>query len=528
MTMHRPRHNWSALLQAGFLLVLAAVGSLSVKPALSFPRSPFDCEKPPATSVLAWCEDKRKEWFKPLPTVQCEGRYKDGGKPTQEEFAKILESHSEWLAAYAGGQPSSPRYASKEARMDTRRANLCGADLRAIKLQGVDLRGANLQGANLTGRDLSGIHLEDANLREAILISTFLDGAYLRQAYIQRADFCGATLLGTILEGQGEVNLSRAGLYGTKLTGMEDVNLCAAALSNVDLSEGSITNAVLSNASLAKADLHGAILRNINLSRASLSAVNLQKTTLIDVDLTEASFLASLYPSDLNGLLIIGAKGLSTIKLWNPAEMVTLRRTLKESGLRSEERAITSALRKFELNTEPIHAQYFAYGVGGWITDFGADPWQSLEILGWSILGGAILYTGVLMHYERWHNSKKQAGIWAVWPTDRIHKAEDGEPARVTSTFFFPKWQQCAARKWWRTLLRGFCILLAGFYFSLLSAFHIGWRDLSVGTWISRLQPREYSLRAFGWVRFVSGAQSMLSMYLLAWWAVTYFGRPFE
>jgi hypothetical protein len=54
------------------------------------------------------------------------------------------------------------------------------------------------------------------------------------------------------------------------------------------------------------------------------------------------------------------------------------------------------------------------------------------------------------------------------------------------------------------------------------------WRDLNVGTWISRLQPREYTLRATGWVRFVSGLQSLISVYLIALWVLTYFGRPFD
>ena len=67
-----------------------------------------------------------------------------------------------------------------------------------------------------------------------------------------------------------------------------------------------------------------------------------------------------------------------------------------------------------------------------------------------------------------------------------------------------------------------------GFYFSMLSPFHIGWRDLSVGTWISRVQPTEFALRGRGWVRVVSGAQSLISVYLVAMWVLTYFGRPFQ
>jgi len=64
--------------------------------------------------------------------------------------------------------------------------------------------------------------------------------------------------------------------------------------------------------------------------------------------------------------------------------------------------------------------------------------------------------------------------------------------------------------------------------FSLLSAFHIGFREFNVGTWIARLQPRRYTLEPTGWVRVVFGLQSLLSVYLLALWALTYFGRPFQ
>lgn len=66
------------------------------------------------------------------------------------------------------------------------------------------------------------------------------------------------------------------------------------------------------------------------------------------------------------------------------------------------------------------------------------------------------------------------------------------------------------------------------FMFSLLSAFQLGWRYLNVGSWLTRLQGKEYALRGSGWVRTLSGIQSLLSVYLLAMWALTQFGRLFE
>ena len=67
-----------------------------------------------------------------------------------------------------------------------------------------------------------------------------------------------------------------------------------------------------------------------------------------------------------------------------------------------------------------------------------------------------------------------------------------------------------------------------GLYFSLLSAFRIGWRDLSLGNWLVRMQRREYVLKATGWPRVISGVQSLVSVYLLALWLLSYFARPFE
>ncbi len=49
-----------------------------------------------------------------------------------------------------------------------------------------------------------------------------------------------------------------------------------------------------------------------------------------------------------------------------------------------------------------------------------------------------------------------------------------------------------------------------------------------MGSWIGRMQTREYALRATGWVRVVSGVQSLTSVYLLALWTLVYFVRPLE
>lgn len=102
----------------------------------------------------------------------------------------------------------------------------------------------------------------------------------------------------------------------------------------------------------------------------------------------------------------------------------------------------------------------------------------------------------------------KKNGMWRVWPTDRQSLPTDRDTPELI-TVSVPK-------SFWYA-----------FYFSVLSAFHIGWRDFNAGNWLSRIQPRGYAMMPTGWVRVVSGVQSLLSVYLLVMWVLSYFGRPF-
>ena len=87
------------------------------------------------------------------------------------------------------------------------------------------------------------------------------------------------------------------------------------------------------------------------------------------------------------------------------------------------------------------------------------------------------------------------------------------------------------ATRWWKLpflwLRREWRVLRAAMFFSLMSAFNIGFREINFGRWVRMLTKREYDLKARGWARTVSGLQSLLSVYLIALWVLTYFGRPF-
>jgi hypothetical protein len=74
------------------------------------------------------------------------------------------------------------------------------------------------------------------------------------------------------------------------------------------------------------------------------------------------------------------------------------------------------------------------------------------------------------------------------------------------------------AAKWWKLpflwLRREWRVLRAAMFFSLMSAFNIGFRDINFGRWLRMLTKHEYDLKAVGWARTVSGFQSQLSVYL--------------
>ncbi len=111
--------------------------------------------------------------------------------------------------------------------------------------------------------------------------------------------------------------------------------------------------------------------------------------------------------------------------------------------------------------------------------------------------------------------------IYRIRPSDRIEYSLSGD-VRLNGS---AKAERPAGLGWYRGKLKAWRYAL---YFSLLSAFHIGWRDLNVGSWLARMQFTEYTLRPHGWVRLVSGLQSLAGVYLVAMWVITYFGRPFQ
>jgi hypothetical protein len=290
-----------------------------------------------------------------------------------------------------------------------------------------------------------------------------------------------------------------ADLRNSELTG---ANLSEAVLVNANLSKSLLSVADLRNSFLIQADMSGANLILANLNSARLLRTNLSGALMDGANLDSACYevLAGCQP-----IISTFSSPTNLDKMRyesSPSALVELRNAFKVAGMREQEREVTYAIRHCARIIEGGIEGTLQYVFFELTCGYGLAPWRPLLVLVFLVLAFAAVYSRVL-----W--CKGRARIWKVWPHDRIDRIEGQDNPQIIGG------------RWWT-------LLFYAIYYSLLSAFNIGWRELNVGNWIARLQVREYSLRGTGWVRSVSGFQSLISLYLLALWALSYFGRPFE
>jgi uncharacterized protein YjbI with pentapeptide repeats len=358
--------------------------------------------------------------------------------------------------------------------------------------------------------------------KRAYLIRADLRGANLREADLSEADLRGADLSGANLR---ETNLRGANLSDAE---MSEANMSGAYLSQARLSGANLSQARLSATNLTQADLRGANLRQADLSlryrprkligfRTDLRGANLKEADLKDCILDAYTRLPFIYEPKAGAHPYIPSiaelPNLSALTFKkSPHGLVDLREGFKKLGYRKQEREITYAIkhtqrRKLwndEGGSSWNKAESLFYYIFFDITcKYGMNPGRPLVLLIPLIIIFAIPYTIVL------YSPPEKDGIWKAWIPERARK-------------------DLGAKDPHRLNLKLYSAIGFGFYFSMLSAFSIGWRELNVGNWIARIQRREYTLKATGWVRTISGLQSLISLYLLALWVLTYFGRPFE
>lgn len=403
-------------------------------------------------------------------------------KPTPSELKEILRRHSEWLHSFkvdigSHNYPADLPFAEvciwnaeefKKRISDSRVASLSKANLSRENLQGAELAFSDLSSANLSNARLQGANLSGANLENAVLIGADLSGAMLIGANLS-----GARLDHAVLRNINPLHWAHPSSY----TFFVGTRLWHTDLRDADLSFAKLNKAYISNALMAGTNLRHADMESVHFEPRPESTP--------DAD------------------AFIWVKNLSKMDYWvsSTAALAKVFQKLKIAGDREHAKQVLYVINKARHSgTQGIlHTLFFDL-----TCLYGMSPGRPLLILIFLIPVFSLIYS--LAIGER---TTGRTGIWQVWLPDRILKDEgQDEPVRI---------RVHGIRRFWISL-----------YFSLISAFHFGWRELNVGNWIARCQSYEYRLHGSGWIRSVSGLQAILSVYLLALTILSFFGYPFE
>jgi uncharacterized protein YjbI with pentapeptide repeats len=443
-----------------------------------------------------------------------------GNLRSRADLDEILKQHARWL--------QSNRQSGSMANLSF--ADLRGADLRSAHLSGADLIDSVLSDANLSRADLSGAVLRDAKLSRTILSYANLSFAFIDSAVLSGAHLSGADLRSANL---GHADLSDANLGDADLS---DADLRSANLSRAYLRDADLRRANLGYADLSGAILGGAILSYADLNEADLSGANLAGTLVAGINFQPKSLPTA------NGI----SRGR---ELWlmtyseNPGPLSQLRKQFQDAGYHAQEREITYALNRHDADPSAMRAyveekwksirgepfkrgkilplrsiiesafKWFAFDL---TCQYGMSYGRPLRIVGVAWLLFTLVYT-VFIHLPG------KSGLYFVGT--RVWRGKSNTQGIQIRPEPLP------AAKWWKVpflwLRREWRVLRGAMFFSLMSAFNIGFRDINFGRWLRLLTKSEYDLKAVGWARTASGIQSLLSVYLIALWVLTYFGRPF-
>jgi uncharacterized protein YjbI with pentapeptide repeats len=399
--------------------------------------------------------------------------WKDSSGQTRSraDLDQILDQHRQWVV-------------SKEQR--GKRADLAGADLSGADLAQAALQQANLAKVNLTGAVLSQANLNGSNLSYADLTRADLEGAKLRKTSLWGAKLVSAQL-------------------GLKITPIAAVRAENPEAFNLTPTER------LTERLKAGADLNGANLQGSDLTDAWFA----------DADLDLTVYEASKDPQ-ITG--IARAKHLDLITYAeDPEALVRLRKEFSDGGFVQAENKITYALNRREAAEEPFQWRWFRRIAFDWTCQYGMNPGRPLKILGlvWLVMSGFYL---LFMHLKRPSGifveaTRESCGRERNWRFQvQLPRARGRVDTRAKGAAPRPgSW----LRREWR-------LARAAMFFSLISAFNIGYQELNIGQWLKMLTRREYDLQAAGWVRTAAGTQSLVSVYMLALWVLTFFGHPFE
>ena len=317
---------------------------------------------------------------------------------------------------------------------------------------------------------------------------------------------------------------------------IESIESDKKAGTHANLSGAILTEAKLDHANLSGAILTDAYLGNANLSGAFLAEARVGGTVFEPKSLPELTLSGISQAQNLELLTYYG----------NPAALVQLRKQFQDGGLREQERKIAYALKRREAelswargtsrrlpgdkgprailwSSDSVLANFASFTLNkvffDWTCQYGMSPGRPL------ILGVVLWFLCSFLYFACIH-THGEAGLYRVYGQsigDDPSAQRRVERISPLSTKYSP-----GPRLLFQFFRRECLLLRTSMFFSLMSAFNIGFRDINFGRWLRLLTRQEFDIKAVGWARVIAGWQSLISVYLIALWVMTYFGRPFD
>ena len=479
--------------------------------------------------------------------------------------------------------PYRPKYNEMKDQLtsDDRYADLSNIELKNVNLSNATLLYADFSNASFYSVNLSNAYLYNSNMSNAYLDNVNLNNAELEYAdlsnvYSTNVDLNNASLSATnmfnstfykssfhnafiLLSNLRNADLSNSNFKNTYFGCDADSPKHSKFLDNneTNLNNTNFNHANLQKAKLGCIDICNSSFKRSNLENAYLSYSNIISSKFIKSNLKNSNFVnatvdySNFYRSDITGSNIKNIKGfpvakhsgyndittnpnkrlpnyepkagthpnipsmvnISSLEMLTydlyPYGLITLRENFKQYGYEKHARKITYAL-EHTATINLIDSDKWTNKIKGYsrlflfeyTCNWGMSPGKPMLILVFLICVFSFPYMLALLGLSEKH------GIWYIGKKD-ISMSYNGEIIKkidISNSFFN---------------------LAYAPYFSLLSAVYIGWRDINVRNWVTKIQPFEHTLKANGWVRTLSGIQSLISVYLLALTVLTYFGNPF-
>jgi uncharacterized protein YjbI with pentapeptide repeats len=453
-------------------------------------------------------------------------------------------------------------------------ADLTGADLIEADLTGAVLSGADLTGAVLPGADLTGAHLDHADLTRAYLRVADLTGAYLYHADLTGADLAFADLSSAILAGAdlSNADCTRAALWYADFEpeALPPVGSIARAEGLQTLRWNESFNELRYRLQLKIArESHGPVSMPkfpslperwlLWLSRYRERLEGKTSGWRDDLGFLWSDLVYGLQTNQtrkqapkVNGAAVNSsekplAKGAHGREQDEPSSVaqgkyavLDLRNALNKAGYSEAELQVNLAYQRHTQSTVGM----ILYD---WTCDYGAAPSRPLILaLALALLAVPIYWLGFR---HRWFGAQL---LMVEKPAEKEVVTDLGDPQTrpnwrtplgIEDISTQTRLQKLLTRlrlerpvRWLGGFIASFWPRLrweGGFFkavvfFSLISIINLGFSGFDFGRWVRLLFFREYELKAHGWLRMVSGLQSLVGLGLLALSLLSFFGHPFE